>query len=42
MMTFILSTSQAQTHFLRGVKMENKRKTLQEAKNIFGKLRTDP
>ena len=42
MMTFILFTNLAQTHFLRGVKMENKPKTLQEAKNIFGKLRTDP
>ena len=42
MMTFILSKNQVQTHFLWGVKMENKPETLQEAKNIFEKLKTDP
>ena len=31
-----------QTRFLKGAKMENKEKTLQEAKNIFEKLKTDP
>ena len=31
-----------QTRFLKGAKMENKEKTLQEAKNIFEKLETDP
>ena len=31
-----------QTRFLKGAKIENKEKTLQEAKNIFEKLKTDP
>ena len=30
-----------QTRFLKGAKIENKEKTLQEAKNIFEKLKTD-
>ena len=42
MMTFILSKNQVQTHFLQGVKMENKPEMLQKAKNIFEKLKTDP
>ena len=41
MMTFILSKNQVQTHFLQGVKMENKPEMLQKAKNIFEKLKTD-
>ena len=40
MMTFILSKNQVQTHFLQGVKMENKPEMLQKAKNIFEKLKT--
>ena len=42
MMTFILAKNQVQTHFLQGVKMENKPEMLQKAKNIFEKLKTDP
>ena len=42
MMAFILSKNQVQTHFLQGVKMENKPEMLQKAKNIFEKLKTDP
>ena len=41
MITFILFTNQAQTHFHLDLKMENEPKTLQEAKNIFEKLKTD-
>ena len=41
MITFILSKNQVQNHFLGGVKMEKKPETLQEAKNIFEKLKTD-
>ena len=35
---FILFMKQAQMHFLYGMKMECKIKTLQETKNIFGKI----
>ena len=34
--------NQEQTHFLKGAKIENKEKTLEEARNIFEKLKTDP